>query len=217
MIRVLIADDHAIFRQGLRSLLAEQAAIEVAGEAENGQQVLGFLENESVDVVLMDIKMPELSGIEATVRVKAHYPGVRVLALSMHDEERYIVNMLKAGATGYVLKNTGKEELVEAIETIHSGDSYFTPAVSQKLLNQFMHQAGSRTSEKAAQPLSALSAREVEVLKLISQEMTNQEIADNLCISKRTVDTHRKNLLVKLGAKNTVGLIKYALKAGLTD
>lgn len=214
--RFLIADDHPIFRSGIKALLEQISNFEVVAEAHNGREVLSLMERHDVDVIIMDIKMPDMNGIEATELVRKRFPQVSILALSMHDEERYIFEMLQAGAQGYILKNTGKQELVTAVNTLAKGESYFSPEVSSKLLHQFIRR---RDSEAATERtgFAPITKREKEVLRLICAEYTNPEIAERLSISRRTVDTHRKNLLHKLGVKNTVGLIKYAMQHGLIE
>jgi DNA-binding NarL/FixJ family response regulator len=210
-IQVVIADDHKIIRVGLRGLLERETDIEVTGEAENGNELLLLLKKSQPDVILMDIDMGATSGIDATREVKKIYPSVQVLGLTMHEEQDYIVNMLEAGASGYLLKNAGREELLSAIHTVNKGDSYFSQKVSATLLHAISKQKetpGARIN-KAHIPLSD---REIEVLKLIAQEHSNGEIAEKLFISVRTVDTHRRNLLEKLNVKNTAGLVKYAIE-----
>lgn len=208
-IRVLIADDHKIIRVGLRGLVELSKDIEVIGEAENGAQVLELLKKASVDVVLMDIDMGNTSGIETTRELKKLYPEVNVVGLTMHEEQGYIVEMMEAGASGYLLKNTGLDELLTAIRTAARGDSYFSQQVSATLL-----QAITR-GKASAVPNTMLTEREIEVLRLITQEYSNGEIAEKLFISIRTVDTHRRNLLEKLQVKNTAGLVKYAMEKGI--
>lgn len=212
-IKVLIADDHKIIRVGLRGLIELSKDIEVVAEAENGTEVLDLLNKVKVDVVLMDIDMGHTSGIETTQQLKRQHPAVNVLGLTMHEEQGYIVEMLRAGASGYLLKNTGLEELLTAIRTAAKGDSYFSQQVSATLL-QAITQGKTHPSPKN-NGSSPLSEREIEVLRLIAQEHSNGEIAEKLFISIRTVDTHRRNLLEKLQAKNTAGLVKYAIEHGL--
>ena len=214
-ILLLIADDHKIFRDGVRALLQAEPHLEVVAEAANGTEVLAALQAHSVDVVLMDIDMGDTNGIETTEQLVQEFPSVKVLVLSMHSDISYIVRMLEAGATGYILKNTGKEEMLTAINTVARGDAYYSSQVSTKLVQQL------QSRKKVAAPQKrgdvAITQREMEVLKLIAEEYSNPEIADKLFISIRTVDTHRRNLIEKLGVKNTAGLVKYAIKAGLVE
>jgi len=213
-IQVVIADDHKIIRVGLRGLLEREKDIEVTGEAENGNDLLDLLKKIKVDVILMDIDMGETSGIDATRNVKRLYPAIQVLGLTMHEEQNYIVNMLEAGASGYLLKNAGRDELLTAIHTVNKGDSYFSQKVSATLLQAITQQKETPTAHHHKEQIP-LSDREIEVLKMIAEEHSNGEIAEKLFISIRTVDTHRRNLLEKLNVKNTAGLVKYAIEKGL--
>ena len=213
-INILIADDHKIIRVGLRGILEREADIFVCGEAENSEEVMRVLESTATEVVLMDIDLGETDGITTTKKVKQLYPEVHVLGLTMHEEPNYIIRMLEAGASGYVLKNAGREELLTAIHTVAKGDSYFSQKVSATLLQAITRQKENSDQKKPIGP-TPLSEREIEVLRLIAQEFSNGEIAEKLFISIRTVDTHRRNLLEKLQVKNTVGLVKYAIEKGI--
>lgn len=212
-IRVLVCDDHKVFRDGIQALLEKIKDITVVGEASNGNEALECMSVGGIDVVLMDIDMGETNGVDTTEKVKKSFPDVNVLVLSMHGEHNYIIRMLDAGATGYILKNAGKDEMVTAIRSVAKGDSYFSRDVSSILIEQ-LRRPQARGKHKGDLPLTD---REIEVLKLIAQEYSNPEIAEQLFISIRTVDTHRRNLLEKLGAKNTAGLVKYAIKNNLVD
>jgi DNA-binding NarL/FixJ family response regulator len=212
MIRIVIADDHQIFVDGLKALLGEEKDIQIVGEASNGQQVLAILADTPADMVLMDINMPGLDGLAATRKIHEQYPNVQVLALSMHDSSQYISDMMQAGASGYILKNTGKAELVEAIQSIHAGSPYYSPGVTATIMQSL--RVSRRDDSKST---IELSKREIEVIKLIAEELTTQEIAEKLFISQHTVETHRKNLLSKLNVRNTAGLVKYALQKGLVS
>jgi DNA-binding NarL/FixJ family response regulator len=205
MIKVLIADDHRLFIDGLKAMLERTAEIKIVGEAMNGQEVLAFCAVQAVDIVIMDISMPGMDGIEATKQLVKLYPQIKILCLSMHNDRNFISDMLKTGAHGYILKNTGKEELIEALQALQSGESYLGEEVRKTLLNSFMKQDKLHPNEK-------LSDREKEVLECIAGGLTTQEIADQLFISKNTVETHRKNLLYKLQAKNTAELVNNAFK-----
>ncbi len=214
-IKVVIADDHKIIRVGLRGLLEREKDISVVGEAENAEDIEKLLASQSADVILMDIDLGETDGIVATKRVKELHPELQVLGLTMHEEPDYIIKMLEAGASGYLLKNAGREELLAAIHTVAKGDSYFSQKVSATLLQAVTRQKTATPEVKKTQIQTPLSEREIEVLRLIAQEYSNGEIAEKLFISIRTVDTHRRNLLEKLQVKNTVGLVKYAINKGL--
>jgi DNA-binding NarL/FixJ family response regulator len=212
-IKVLIADDHKIIRVGLRGLIELSKDIEVVAEAENGTEVIELVKKVTVDVVLMDIDMGHTSGIETTQQLKKEHPKINVLGLTMHEEQEYIVEMLEAGASGYLLKNTGMDELLTAIRTAAKGDSYFSHQVSTTLLQAITQKKTFPTFKSNHN--GPLTEREIEVLQLIAREFSNGEIAEKLFISIRTVDTHRRNLLEKLQVKNTAGLVKYAMEKGL--
>lgn len=209
-VKILIVDDHPMIRLGIRSILNNVEHLNVADEANNGREALEKLDRESFDLVVMDIKMPEMNGIEATEEIVKRHPNTKVLAISMFDEQRYIVKMLQAGALGYVLKNTGKNEMVSAINSVMAGESYFSQEVSNIMMSQFMSRGGASQISETKTDV-ALTKRETEIIKMISEELTNAEIAERLGISSRTVDTHRRNLLQKLDVKNTAGLVKYAM------
>ena len=214
-VQILIVDDHQIIRDGIKALLNKADGIHIQAEAANGFEALKILEehNEDLDLVVMDIKMPAMDGIEATHQVRERFPHIKVLALTMHDDEAHIVKMLQEGAAGYILKTTGKVELAEAIQKVAQGETYFDKQASEKILQFFSR--GQKPKQKNHFINPDLTSREIEVLKLIAEEYTNPEIAEKLYLSPRTVDTHRRNLLQKLHAKNTAGLVKYALKHDL--
>jgi DNA-binding NarL/FixJ family response regulator len=212
MIRVYIADDHQVLLDGLHTLLAAAADLEVVGTGQNGQEVLQFLRDHPVDVVLLDINMPVLNGIETCKILHKDYPQVRVLALSMYEKASFIQQMLKNGASGYILKNTGHDELVEAIRTVHRGEQYLSKVVSDTLMQSMLGRPAT-----SRQYIPEMTRREKEILLLIAKEFTTQEISEQLHISLNTVETHRKNLLSKFGVRNSVGLIKIALERGLLE
>jgi DNA-binding NarL/FixJ family response regulator len=213
MINVLIADDHKIFRDGLISLMDGEPDLKVVGEAADGKEVMEKLPLVKPDLILMDISMGEAGGIQTTQMVREKYPEVRILVLSMHSETSYILKMLELGASGYLLKDAGKNEMLSAIRTVASGNSYYSSQVSAKLVEALTKKG----KVQRRQDDIPLTPRELEMLKLIAEEYSNQEIADKLFISIRTVDTHKRNLLEKLKVKNTAGLVKYALKKGLLE
>ncbi|MFD2201971.1 response regulator [Shivajiella indica] len=200
--RLFIVDDHYLVIEGIRSLLQQEKSIEWMGHATNGESCLAFLEKNEPEVILMDISMPGISGIELCKVVKSRYPGVRILGLSTFNQRSFVEKMIESGANGYVLKNASKEELLKAIEAAKTFKSYLSFEASQAL---------KRNSEKEA---PVLTRREKEVLEQIAEGLTNQEIADKLFISATTVDTHRKNLMVKFEAKNVAALIHLAGKSG---
>lgn len=209
MTRVVIADDHQMFIDGLKSMLEEVEGIEVVGEATNGKEAVEICDKELVDVVIMDISMPVMDGIEATKIILKNHPSIKVLGLSMYNDRNFIADILKTGASGYILKNTGKKELVQALSIIQSGQNYLGKEVSNTLLTSFMKKEPQLHAEEK------LSDREVEVLACIALGLTTHEIAAKLFISKNTVETHRKNLLYKLNARNTAELITNAYKKRL--
>ncbi|MDW3197620.1 MAG: response regulator transcription factor [Cytophagales bacterium] len=215
-LKLLIADDHKIFRDGLVALLNKEEDMEVVGDGGSESEINSILSKTQVDVILMDIDMGESSGITITEDVSSKYPATHVLALSMHGERNYIVKMMEAGAKGYILKNAGKDEMITAIKTVAAGNTYLSSQVSSKLFEQLSNPKP-RKGHVNADGSIPLTDRETEVLKLIAEEYSNPEIAEKLFISIRTVDTHRRNLLEKLQAKNTAGLVKHALKMGLLD
>lgn len=213
-IHILIADDHKMFREGVTELLDKEAFLHVVGGAGSESEVLSTMSTHPVDVILMDIDMGETNGIDLTAKIIAKYPEVKVLALSMHGDKNYVIKMLEAGATGYILKNSGKEEMLNAIQTVANGNTYFSNQVSSQLVEHLINPDAAKKNKPQGTPLTD---RELEVLKLIAEEYSNPEIAEKLFISIRTVDTHRRNLLDKLGARNTAGLVKYAIQYGLLD
>lgn len=211
-INIIIADDHKMFREGLAELLSKSKDLNIIGGAGNRDEILALLDSQNIDVIIMDIDMGEISGITLTAEIRALRPQIRVLALSMHGEKNYIVKMLEAGASGYILKNAGKEEMMNAIRTVANGDTYLSSQVSARLIDHITN-----PEKKQKQEGIPLTEREIEVLRLIADEYSNSEIANKLFISIRTVDTHRRNLLEKLQVKNTAGLVKYAINKGLLE
>ena len=211
-IRLGIADDHKIFRNGLKATLEDNPDFDLIVEASNGKQLLAQLAANIPDVILMDIKMPEMDGIQTTAAVKERYPNVKVLALSMFNEDKYIVDMMKAGASGYLLKNAEPEEIIEAISTVYHKDYYFNEHLSVTLIKQL---AGNSQAGAAAMSLADFNEREIEVLRLVCQECSNQEIADKIFLSVRTVEGYRARLFEKTRSKNLVGLVIFAVKTGI--
>ncbi len=210
-IRVVLADDHTILREGIRSLLEPEDHIEVVGEAETGKEAVQKVEELEPDVILMDISMPEMNGIKATSEISEKYPDVKILILTMHDEEGYVQPIIKAGASGYVIKRTATRELVSAIEAVVQGNTILHPSVTDRLLEGESSAGGSKDGDM----YDGLTDRELEVLTLIAEGLTNQEIADELYISIKTVQAHRANIMDKLGLNDRVALTKYAIKKGL--
>ncbi|QHT67021.1 response regulator transcription factor [Rhodocytophaga rosea] len=216
MIDVILADDHKIIRDGIKALLTQDTGIRVVAEAANGSEVLDILSRTPANVVVIDANMPVMDGFEATRRIRESYPEIRVLMLSMLDHESYINKGIEAGATGYILKNTGKDEIIHAIQMVASGHKFICAEISLNLLKKFSSHS-SRPVSFADKVPGDLSKREVEVLQLIAEGYTNAEIAEKLFTSKRTVESHRQNLLDKTNSNNTATLIKYAVSQGLIE
>ncbi|SFQ05456.1 response regulator [Hymenobacter arizonensis] len=214
MIRIFLVDDHPIVRDGIRSLLEREAAVQVVGTAGNGQELLDQLPDTPTDLVLIDVNMPVMDGYETTLRLREEYPEVRILALSMLIEELYIGRMLDAGASGYLLKSTGKDEIIHAIRMVMDGKLFLCSEIGLGMLRKVLDWNANVTPASAVRS-QLLSKREMEVLQLIAEGLTNAEIADQLFTSKRTVETHRQNILEKTQAKNTAALVKIALADGL--
>ena len=210
-LQIIIADDHKIIQDGMASIIARQDGWEVNGFANDGQMVLRLMKTKPADIILMDINMPNLDGIETTRLLREQYPGTGVIILSMHNEAVYIKRALEAGAHGYLLKTAGKNQVIDAIKAVSKGGNFFPAEVKDALFMNF------QTSQKTVASLEDLTQRETDVLRLIALEYSTKEIADKLSISTHTVDTHRKNLLSKLNAKNAVGLAKFALQNGLVE
>lgn len=211
-IRLLIADDHEIFRDGFKLMLSKYANIIFVGEAENGAQLLELAIELKPDVIITDIKMPVMDGIEATKKINEVLPDVGIIGLSMFDEDDLIIDMLEAGAKGYLLKNAGKDQILEAIITVAEGEPYYCKHTNRKLTQMI---ASSKFNPYKNKEKVEFSDRESEIIELICKELTNKEIADKLFLSVRTVEGHRLHILEKMGAKNSVGVVVYALKNGI--
>ncbi len=214
-VRVLVVDDHALFRRGIVSVLANQAGISVVGEAANGLEALEKAENLAPDVILMDLNMPGCSGLEATQALQAKTPHINILVLTVSDNEADLFAAIKFGATGYILKNTEPEELVQAIHHIAQGGVIISPVMAIKLLTEFKNSGTDARVKKTAGEEANLSPREDEVLRLVAQGATNKEIADSLFISENTVKTHLRNIMDKLHLANRSQAAAYAVKRGL--
>ena len=211
-IRVILAEDHTIVRQGLRSLLEQSDDIEVIAEAEDGREAVSKTEQLKPDIVLMDISMPILNGIEATRQIKKKFPDIKVLILTMHTTEEYISQILHAGASGYLVKKSAHHELLSAIKAIQKGHSYLSPLVSKKVVDEYLQ----KTKDDIKQDrYEKLTTREREVLQLIAEGKANKEIADLLFLSIKTVETHKAHLMEKLNLHTTTDLIKYAIQKGI--
>jgi DNA-binding NarL/FixJ family response regulator len=210
-IRILLADDHDLVRAGFRSLLENLEGVQVVGEAADGQQALRLVDTLRPDLVLMDIAMPELNGLEATARIAKEHPDVRVMILSMHANEEYARRAIRAGAQGYLLKRASTAELELAVRAVARGDPYLSPAISKHLLADF-----ARQSEHAG-PLDQLSPRQREVLQLIAEGHSRKEIAEKLSISPKSFDAYRSEIMAQLGIDDTAGLVRFAIQQGLVS
>ena len=213
-ITVILADDHRIFRKGLKSLLSDKAHIEVLAEADDGDEALKKAVQHKPHLVIMDIGMPKMDGIEATRQIKERVPDTEVVILSMHAKKAYIDQVLKAGAKGYVLKDSDEDNLIAAINTVHNGGYYLDSPIADQVLSGYFGGKAKRELQEQADPLSE---REKEVLRLLAEGHSNQEVADILCISRKTVENHRANIVRKTGVQGQVGLTKYAARIGLID
>jgi DNA-binding NarL/FixJ family response regulator len=207
MIKVLLVDDHRLIRDGIRFYLEKDGhEISIVGEASDGKQALIFLENnpDKVDIILTDISMPEMNGVELATEVNKKFPTVKIIALTMIKDSQYVKQMLQAGASGYLLKNAREKEIVDAVKAVYNGESYYAQEATKAIMD-FM------SKKKQDHDVVAISKREKEVLRLIIDELSNQEIADKLFISIRTVEAHKRNLMEKTGSKTLAGLVKYAI------
>lgn len=213
VISVLVVDDHKIVRDGIRSILKADKQIVVLDEATNGTEAIEKIEKYEgkIDVVILDISMPELNGIDATEIIIKLYPEMRILGLSMHSDEAYVLNMIKAGALGYVLKDAGGQKLIEAVKTISEGNKYYSNEVSVTLINSMLK------PKKHREIAFGLSKREREILQHVAKGKTNTQISDSLALSRRTVESHRRNIMKKMKVKNAVDMVSTALRSGIVD
>jgi DNA-binding NarL/FixJ family response regulator len=207
--RVLIADDHGIVRSGLRLLLERQPDIEVIGEAADGAEARELAVRERPDLAILDVKMPKLTGLQATREIKQQAPEVSVLILSMHDDERYLFEALKAGASGYVLKTQADTDLLDAIRAVERGEPFLTPGAQRALISDLL--------ERGAPSEEELTPREEEIVKLVAEAHTTRQIAEILHLSEKTVENHRANAMRKLGMRDRVELVRYAIRRGLVE
>jgi two-component system response regulator NreC len=213
-LRIVLADDHTILRAGLRALLTADPDFEVIGEAQDGREAVRCIEKLEPDLLLIDLSMPRMSGMEAIREIKKRYPATRIIALTVHKTEEYLLTTLQAGADGYVLKDATHDELVMAIKNVMGGKSYLSPGVSEKIIEGYLE---GRERTRSSSAWETLSQREREVLKLIAEGYKNKEIAEDLCISLKTVEKHRANLMKKLDLHNAAALTVYAMERGLVN
>ncbi len=208
--RIVVADDHRIVREGLRRLLEGREDFSVVAEASNGEEAVRFTTDEAPDVVLMDLSMPKLSGIDATRQLAEQGSTAKVLVLSMHESPGYVEEVLRAGAAGYLLKDSASEELIQAIDAVRAGDSYLSPSITQQVVDALAHPA-----DRPSSALSVLSERERQVLTLIAEGLSSKEIARELGVSLKTIESHRANLMDKLDIHKVSGLVRFAIRVGL--
>jgi DNA-binding NarL/FixJ family response regulator len=208
-LRILLADDHTVVRQGLRKVLEERPDWQVVAEAGDGREAVRLAEQHKPDVAVLDVAMPRMTGIQATHEIKQHLPDTAVVLLSMHDDQRYFYDALKAGAAGYVLKRSADTQLVDAIHAAIRGEPFISPVAEEELLRNWLKEGDSGAAE--------LTARELEVVKLIAEAHTNKQIAQILNLSEKTVESHRGNVLAKLGMRDRVELVRYAIRRGLIE
>lgn len=208
-IKVLIADDHQLFREGLCNLLSESQDIEIVAQAQNGKNAVTMAGKFNPDIVLMDIAMPVMNGVKATILLQKKFPAIKVIALSMHTEKHFVKEILEAGAYGYLFKDCNYQQLIDAITTVNSGKKYLSETITQVLINDYLDKKNIQKSNPE------LSERESEILKLFAEGKSSREIADLLFISIKTVGTHKQKMLEKLELKTTTDLVKYAIKKGI--
>jgi len=215
-IRILIADDHDVVRRGLKMLFKGSLDFTIVAEASNGEEALSLIAKESPDIAILDISMPKINGIETTRLIKQKKLATKVLILTIHENEEYVYQMVRAGASGYVLKNAGKNELFSAVRAVAAGERFFSPGISKLMIDEFIKRAQDQALPKPPPSRHNLTSREMEILYHISQGSTNAQIADKLYLSIRTVDTHRNNIMRKLDIHDTASLVRYAIEAGVT-
>jgi DNA-binding NarL/FixJ family response regulator len=210
LIRVLIADDHGIVRSGLRMLIERQNDMQVVAEADDGIAALESTQAERPDVAVLDVSMPRMTGLQAAREIRSHVPDTRVLLLSMHDDERYFLEGLEAGAAGYVLKRAADTDLIGAVRTVAGGRTFLSDEAQRTLMDEWLE--GGR-----AEPDDPLTPRELEVVKLIAEAFTNRQIAETLKLSEKTIESHRANVFAKLGMRDRVEIVRYAIRRGLVE
>jgi DNA-binding NarL/FixJ family response regulator len=210
--RIILVDDHKIIREGLRALIERQPGMQIVGEAENGRDATEMTKKLRPHAIVMDVSMPDMNGIEATRRILDESPGVKILALSMHGDRKFVMEMLKAGASGYLLKETSFEELTHAIRVILSGCTYLSYRISDVMIKNYI-----QTTDEKISAVSTLTGREREVLQLIAEGITTKDIAARLSVSVKTVETHRQHIVEKLKVRSVAELTKLAIREGLTS
>jgi two-component system, NarL family, response regulator NreC len=209
--KIVIAEDHTILRAGLRALLSGQNGLEVIGEAGDGREAIRKVDTLQPDLLLIDLSMPKLNGIDAIREIKSQHPEIKIIVLTVHKSEEYIIAALQAGANGYMLKDASQNELLLAIDYVINGKTFLSPSISDKVVDAFLN------TDKKDKPAANLTAREREILKLVAEGNTNKKIAEHLCISLKTVEKHRSNLMQKLDLRNTAALTAYAIAKKMVD
>ena len=212
--KIVLAEDHTILRAGLRALLASREDFEVVGEAENGREAVRIVDKHVPDLLIIDLSMPKLNGMEAIKEIKGRHPQVKIIVLTVHKSDEYIVASLDAGANGYILKDASHNELILAIEYVMDGKVFLSPSISDKVMNAYLEM---KKGNKPKSVLDLLTTREIEILKLIAEGHKNKDIAVHLCISSKTVEKHRSNLMEKLDIRNTAALTAYAIEKGIAS
>jgi NarL family two-component system response regulator LiaR len=214
-IRIILADDHVMLRQGTVALLQREEDIEVVGQADNGRQAVDLAQRLRPDIVVMDVRMPELSGVEATRQIRERFPAVQVLVLTAHDDEQYIFSLLEAGASGYLLKNAPISDLVQAIRQVHAGKSPLSPSIARKIVVRMSNdEEPSQEAKQKSESQDSLTPRELEVLQLLAQGLSNRAIAESLSISDRTVHAHLSNIFAKMGVSSRLEAVLSAIQRG---
>ncbi len=213
MIKIIVADDHKIIREGICNMLRAINKVEVAGQAENGRKALRLASELQPDVVIMDISMPELNGIDAARQIIAEVPGVKVIALSMYADKRYVLGMLRAGVAGYLIKDCAFQELAEAIAVVHKGETYLSPKIAETVRKTLLGQIQEKDQQDSSEELTS---RERQVLQLIAEGVKTRDIAGEMCLSIKTIETYRSNIMQKLNLFSVAELTKYAVREGLT-
>ena len=211
-ITIILADDHAILREGLRLILNKESEFDVVGEASDGKEIIQLVEKLNPDIVVMDITMPKLNGLEATRQIKKKFPEVGIIILTVHETEEYVYQVFQAGASGFLCKKSAHKDLVYAIRSVYEGEYFISPHVSRSVVNEYISKTGRHTTEDN---FESLTEREREILQLIAEGHPNKIISDQLNLSIKTIETHRSNIMQKLGVHNTAGLVRFAIKKGI--
>jgi len=212
---ILLVDDHEIIIDGIKAMLVKESDIKIVGEANNGIEAIEKVQSLKPDIVLMDISMPELNGIEATKSIKKESQDIKVLILTQHESKEYVLQVMKAGADGYLLKNSKKEELLNAINAVKSGKKHLGNRISAHMLDEMLDDSVKDIEDE--KPEQNLTKREIEIIKLLANDLSNHQVSDRLNISLRTVETHRRNLMQKLNLKSAVALVRFAIKHNMID